>query len=120
MDMKQYAGSESKYLKAADLEGKNIKVVVEGVELVEFEDDAGNRTQKPCLKLKGKDKMVVCNATSVQELGYGYGFDSDDWIGKTLGLSIKHYPAFGKDGIVITALDAAPKFEDLEESDIPF
>ena len=103
MDMNQYSGSESKYLKAADLQGKSIKVTISGVEIVEFENDDGHKSQKPCLKLQGKEKMIVCNPTSVMELGQAYGFESEDWIGKNIGLSTKHYQSLGKDGLVITA-----------------
>lgn len=119
MDMKQFAGSESKYLKAADLQGKKPKVVIEGVELVEFDDlnNEGKKIRKPALRLKGKEKMLVCGPASVEELCLAFGSDSDDWIGKELGLSTKHYSQFGKDGIVVTALAGAPKFEDDE---IPF
>jgi hypothetical protein len=116
MDMTQFAGSESQFLKAADLQGKNVKVEISGVELVEFDTDDGGKTKKPALSLKGKDKKLVCNATSVQELGQAFGFDSDGWIGKQIGLSTKHYPAFGKDGIVLTAIRS---FEDPDD-DIPF
>ena len=115
MDMNQFAGSESKYLKAADLQGQAIKVVIAGVELVEFENDDGIKSQKPCLKLQGKEKMIVCNPTSVMELGTNYGFESDAWVGKEVGLSTKHYASLGKDGLVITAIK---DFED--NSDIPF
>jgi hypothetical protein len=117
MDMKQYAGSESKYLKAADLQGKSVKVTISGVSIVEFEDDDGKKQQKPALELKGKEKGVVCNPTTVQELGGAFGFDSDGWIGKEIGLNTKHYASLGKDGLVVTAIR---NFEEVEESDIPF
>ena len=115
MDMQMYAGSESKYLKAADLQGKSIKVVISNVELVEFEDDSGTKSQKPALSLQGKEKKVVCNPTTVQELGMNYGFDSDGWIDKEIGLSVKHYQSLGKDGLVVTAMKT---FED--DMDVPF
>lgn len=115
--MSKYAGSESKYLKAADLQGKSVKVVIAGVSLLEFEDEnTGAKSQKPALTLAGKEKKLVCNATSVQELIQAYGADSDDWIGKEIRLSTKHYPKFGRDGIVITPLDSAKELDD----DIPF
>jgi hypothetical protein len=118
MDMTKYAGSESKYLKAADLGGKAVKVWIESVEIVEFQDDDGSKYQKPCLALRGKEKRVVCNATAVMELGTAYGFDSDLWAGKEIGLSVKHYQSLGKDGIVITAMGKPEKFEDTDS--IPF
>ena len=114
MDMTQFAGAESKYLKAEDIKGKNIRAVIEAVNLVEFEDDNGNKQQKPALKLVNKEKGVVCNATTVQELGTSFGFDSDNWINKEIGLSTKHYQSLGKDGIVVTAI------KDFEDSDIDF
>ena len=111
MDLSQYAGSESKYLAAKDLDGKRPKVVIEAVELVEFDDDTKGKYSKPAVKLRGKEKKLILNATNVQELGMAYGFDSEGWIGQEIGLSTKFYPAFGKDGIVVTAL-GKPKFED--------
>ena len=114
MDMTQFAGAESKYLKAEDIKGHNIRATIEEVNLVEFEDDNGSKQQKPALKLRGKEKGVVCNATTVQELGMSYGFDSDNWIGKEIGLSTKHYQSLGKDGIVVTAI------KDFEDSEIDF
>ena len=115
MDMQKFAGSESKYLKAADLNGQSIKVVISSVELVEFEDDAGTKSQKPALSLQGKEKKVVCNPTSVMELGQNYGFDSDNWIGKEIGLSTKHYASLGKDGLVVTAMKTF-----VDDTDVPF
>ena len=104
MDMTQFAGAESKYLKADDIKGHNIKAKIEAVNLVEFEDDNGNKQQKPALQLAGKEKQVVCNATSVNELGQNFGYDSDAWIGQDIGLTTKHYQSLGKDGIVISAI----------------
>jgi len=122
MDMNKYAGSESKYLKASDLKGqdgrtRNIKVSISGVNLVEFEQDDGSKQQKPALELLGKDKQVVCNPTTVNELNQAFGFDSDNWVGKEVGLSTKHYASLGKDGLVVTAMKT---FEDDDPSDIPF
>ena len=119
MDMTQYAGSEGNYLRAADLNGKSIKVTIEGVELVEFKntDNDGKVTtdKKPCLKLVGKEKKIVCNPTTVMTLGGAYGFDSDAWVGKEIGLSTKYYEApINREGLVITAMDS------FESADIPF
>ena len=115
MDMNQFSGSESKYLKASDLQGQSIKVTISGVQIVEFEDDGGHKTQKPCLALQGKEKMIVCNPTSVMELGTNLGFESDGWIGKEIGLSTKHYASLGKDGLVVTVVK-----DFTDDSDIPF
>jgi hypothetical protein len=115
MDMTQFAGSESKYLKAADLQGKTVRVIIEGVSLLEFDDDEKGKITKPALALRGKEKQVVCNKTAVNDLIGAFGPDSANWIGKPIRLSTKHYPAFGKSGIVIM-----PIVEGEPNDDIPF
>ena len=116
MDMTKYAGSESKYLKASDLQGKRPTVVIESVSLVEFDDDEGNKETKPSAKLRGKDKELVMNATSVEEIMRAFGVDSDNWIGKSLILSTKFYKNFGKEGIIVSPVIEA----DDPDDDIPF
>lgn len=115
MDMNKFSGSESKYLKAADLQGHTPMVKISGVEIVEFEDDNGTKSQKPCLVIEGKEKKVVCNPTTVMELGTTFGFESDAWIGKRIGLSTKHYQSLGKDGLVVTAEKAF-----VDDIEVPF
>lgn len=116
MDMTKYAGSESKYLKAADLQGKRPRVVIDGVELLEFEEENGKVKHKPALVLRGKEKKLVLNATNTEEIMRAYGSDSDDWKGREIQLSTKHYPKFGVDGLVVTALGSA----DDPNDEIPF
>ena len=115
MDMTKYAGSESKYLKASDLQGKRPQVTIAGVELVEFDDEDKGKHAKPTLRLEGKEKRLVCNATTVEELIRAFGADSDGWVGKNVGLSTKYYKAFDREGIVVT-----PITTDDPDDDIPF
>jgi len=117
MDMRQYAGSESKYLKAADLNGKRTKVKISGVSMVEFDDDEKGKMRKPALHFEGKEKAMVLNPTNTAELINAFGAESDEWAGHEVELSTKHYPAFGKDGLVLSPVGgAAPEFDDA----IPF
>lgn len=116
MDMSQYAGSESKYLKASDLQGKRPRVRVAKVSLLEFDDDEKGKHHRPALTLEGKDKQLVLNATNTDELCRAFGSDSESWIGKELGLSTKYYSGVGKEGIVVTPIVAEPDLDD----DIPF
>lgn len=116
MDMTQYAGSESKYLKAADLNGKRTRATIDKVELVQFEDE-GRSLSKPAIYFRGKEKAMVLNATNTTALIEAFGSQSDSWVGGEVELSTKHYPAFGKDGLVLDPIGGnVPEIDD----DIPF
>jgi len=112
--MTKYAGSESDWLKAADIKGKNVKVVISQVGEIHF-DAKENQTarDKGTIKFKGKDKGVVLNATNTGLLINAYGTESGGWIGKEIGLTVKEYEGWGE-GIVVVILDT--EFDD----DIPF
>ena len=117
MDMSKYAGSESKYLKASDLQGKRPKVKIESISLLEFKDeDSGKISHKPALALAGKEKQLVMNATNTEECMRVFGADSDSWIGKELVLSTKYYKAFDREGIVVSPVAE----DDFGDADIPF
>ena len=114
MDMKQFAGSESKYLKAKDLQGRKVRLRINKVELVQFEDEGKTKT-KPVIFFDGKEKGMVLNGTNTDTLGHEFGYDSDDWIGKEVEISTKCYPNFDKEGLVLDPFKPVD-FDD----DIPF
>lgn len=119
MDMSQYSQSDSKDLKAADFIGKNLKVVISGVEIRNYEAKDGQpASSKPALSFEGKEKGLVLNATNTKTLCEAYGNDSDGWISHEIGLAVKDYSDKGYGhGWIVTPLDvAAPDFDD----DIPF
>lgn len=106
MDMTQYAGNESGWLKASDIKGKNIKVVISEVGTIHFEARDGKPEQtKPTLRFEGKEKGIVLNATNTKLLINAYGAESDNWIYKEIGLSTKEYEM--GDGIIVVILDIA-------------
>jgi hypothetical protein len=119
MDMSKYGHSDSKDLKAADFVGKNLKVVIESVEIRNYpatDDKPAN--DKPVLTFVGKEKGLVLNATNTKTLITAYGADSDGWVNHEIGLTVADYTdrGFGH-GWVVTALDVEPEeFDD----DIPF
>lgn len=104
MDMSQYAGSESKYLKASDLQGERPTVVISEVNLVEFDDDEKGKHKRPTLTFEGKEKQLVLNATNCEEIIRAFGPDSDSWRGQQVQLSSKYYKAFDREGIVLTPI----------------
>jgi hypothetical protein len=116
MDMTQYAASESNDLKAADFEGKNLKVRIEAIDVRHYEARNDQpATDKPALRFYGKEKTLVLNKTNTKRMIAAYGKDSDEWLDKEIGLSTQE-TELGV-GWVVTPLNVQPPdFED----DIPF
>jgi len=72
--MKMSEEFPSKWLKAADLQGREVKVIMSNCERETIGDD-----QKPVLYFKGKEKGVVLNKTNAQVISDFYGDDTADW-----------------------------------------
>lgn len=75
-----YGGS---LLKAADLKGRAVKVVIESWRTQEF-DDKGKKKEKLILAFAGKDKEFVLNSTNAMMLAARLGSDYDAWAGKAI------------------------------------
>ncbi len=72
--MKMSEEFPSKWLKAGDLQGKDVKVIMSNCERETIGDD-----QKPVLYFKGKDKGIVLNKTNASVITDFYGDDTADW-----------------------------------------
>jgi hypothetical protein len=77
--MKMSEEFPSKYLKAADLGGREVKVIMANVEREKIGDDT-----KPVLYFKGKEKGVVLNKTNGNTIADAYGDESEDWFDQPL------------------------------------
>ncbi len=77
--MKMSEEFPSKYLKAADLQGREVRVIMQNTEREKIGDDT-----KPVLYFKGKDKGVVLNKTNAATIVDAYGDDSEDWFDQPL------------------------------------
>jgi hypothetical protein len=69
----------SKYLKASDLQGREVRVTMGHVETEKLGDD-----QRPVLYFKGKEKGVVLNRTNSNTIADAYGDDTEDWFDQPL------------------------------------
>ncbi len=97
----------SKYLKASDLEGREIRATIDRVE---FEKLGEN--MKPVVYFRGKTKGVALNKTNSNVIAYSYGDDTDHWIGHDIILFSEMVPYQGKVGPSIRVRvppKAAPK-----------
>lgn len=71
----------SEYLRAADLQDRQVRVVMERVEMRDIGDD-----HKPVLFFAGKEKGFVLNKTNANNISMAYGDDTEDWVGKEIVL----------------------------------
>ena len=81
----------SKYLKASDLKGRDISVVISAAEVEEIGDE-----RKLVLAFQGAQKTFVCNRTNAMMIADLYGPDTDGWIGKEITLYPTKVPFQGK------------------------
>lgn len=80
------------YLKAEDLAGRNVPVVIETAEVTEFDDG-----KKVVLSFKGKDKKLVVNKTNASIIAEVTGQDdTDNWPGCAIVLTTKKVEFQGK------------------------
>lgn len=108
--------SSSTNLKAEDLKGHAVKVVIESYEIVEFEGKNGKQP-KVVLKFKDKEKGLVCNRTNARIIGEQYGDNPDDWVGKQITI----YPTkvdFGGD--MVDAIRVRDLVPEADEGEAPF
>ena len=117
--MTKYAESQSKDLKAAEFDGKNLRVRIASVAIQHFDaTDQQAAQDKPRLTFVGKEKGLILNSTNTQTLVKAYGPNSDAWLHHEIGLTTKDYSdkGFGH-GWIVTPLDVkGPDFND----EIPF
>jgi hypothetical protein len=76
----------SKYLKAADLEGKEVPVKIREFKLENVAGEGRPPENKPVAYFEGKDKGVVLNKTNADTLALLFGDDTDLMVGQTVVL----------------------------------
>ena len=104
MDMTNYAGAESNYLKASDIKGATPTVNIVRSEIINFTKDGKPDEQKPAIFFAGKEKGVVLNKTNTRGLIAAFGSDSEAWVNKDVMLSVVQTEM--GDGIRVTPLQA--------------
>ena len=90
----------SNYLKASDLQGRDVVATIESVTLEEIGQGA-DKEKKLIIGFKGKEKKLVCNKTNAGTIGQLYGDETDDWIGKQVILTARDVEYQGKTTLAI-------------------
>lgn len=71
----------SKYLKADDLQGREVTVSIDQVIMEKVGDD-----NKPALYFRGKNKGIILNKTNATNIATAYGPDTGNWVGQPVVL----------------------------------
>lgn len=74
------------FLKAADIKGQRVMVTMESISIKKIGDDG---EEKPVLRFIGKDKGLVLNKTNAGMIAHFYGPETDDWMGRQIGLHVE-------------------------------
>lgn len=77
--MKMNDAFPSKWLKAADLNGREETYTISRYAMEKLEDE-----QKLILYFQGREKAMVCNKTNADRIAFYFGDDLDNWIGKSI------------------------------------
>ena len=98
--MKLSEAYPSSFLKADDLQGRDVIATISSVELESIGQGA-DKEQKLVIGFKGKEKKLVCNKTNAGTIGQLYGDETDDWIGKQVILTARDVEYQGKTTLAI-------------------
>jgi hypothetical protein len=84
----------SKYVKAADLNGKTVTLTISKL-VVEELGHGAEKERKPVLYFQKATKGLVLNRTNAMTIAGLYGDESDDWEGKRVSIYPTRIRAFG-------------------------
>ena len=95
--MKIFDAFPSKYLKAADLGGSEIRAIMKHVMMEEIKDPKDPEDAKvvPVLYFRSVPKGLVVNKTIAKVIAMGYGQETDEWRDKPIILFTAMVDAFG-------------------------
>lgn len=80
--------TDSDWLRAYDLQGKDFTVTIDRVVAGEVTGEKGKVTRKPVLYFRGAKKPLAANSTNCRTIARMYGNDCDAWAGKQVTLFV--------------------------------
>jgi len=99
--MKLSEAYPSNFLKADDLNGREVTVTIASVDLEEIGQGA-DKERKLVIGFVGKDKKLVCNRTNAQTIETVTGCnDTDDWLGQRIILTARDVDFQGRTMLAI-------------------
>lgn len=106
----------SKYLKAADLGGRDVRLDMDYVEMCEMH---GQEDEKPVLCFTNCTRGLVLNKTNATTIGDTYGSETDTWSGRPIVLFAAK-TQFGSKQVDCIRVRAPENDTDGLTDDIPF
>jgi len=85
----------SKYVKAADLQGRTVILTIKELVVEEMSNHANEKERKPVLYFERATKGLVLNRTNAVAIAALYGDEADDWRGKRISIYPTRVKAFG-------------------------
>jgi hypothetical protein len=107
----------SKYLGAADLQGRQKRVKIIAVDIADLREKDGSTRRKYVLCFDGEDKVLPLNKTNALRLAQAFGKNRTGWTGQTIEL-YSEMTGLGKEGVRLRPLRkpaAAPAQSKQEE-----
>ncbi len=86
--------TESDWLRAFDLQGRDVTVTIEKVVPGEVTGEGGKKSKRPVVYFKGKNKPLALNATNCKTIARMFGNETNAWAGKAITL----YPTVTQKG----------------------
>jgi hypothetical protein len=95
----------SRYLKASDLDGKNVTVSIKSAELEEFDQE-----RKIVLGFANTEKLMVLNKTNARDIAkLLHSEETDDWVGKHITLCPREVECKGTMVLALRVLAQKPE-----------
>lgn len=86
----------SKYVAAADLNGKTVTLTIKAVTLEEMVTHKDERVKKPVVWFERATKGLVLNVTNAKIIAALYGDETNDWLGQRISIYPTRVKAFGQ------------------------
>lgn len=86
----------SKYVAAADLDGRTVTLTIKGVTMEEMLTHDSKKVSKPVVWFEKATKGFVMNLTNAKIIAALYGDETDDWTGKRISIYPTKVRAFGQ------------------------
>ncbi len=117
MNINDMYASSSNFLKAADLQGQTIPLIIKAIGSHVFNEGKPDQKTQITLAFEGKEKLLGLNATNARAIASLLGDETNEWQGK----QIKLYPTktdFGGEMVAcIRIVQDVPPEADME---VPF